>query len=105
MNHFTDKSGYNGIRSNSTWRFVACQPPARRHPKGAYFTTYEKDEKHLAKKLFVPRRKLEYLFAFNDCGGLERLPGGRGRLGKIWYSPSDYLVEKQEQLGSGETGL
>jgi hypothetical protein len=105
MNHFTDKDGFNGIRSQPSWIFKASQPPASHHPVGAYFTTYEADEPHLAKKLFLPRSKLAYIFAFTESHPLSRLPGGRGRLGKIWFSPVDYLVPDSHRLGCGETGL
>jgi hypothetical protein len=36
--HYTDKSGWNGIRSQKVWRFEACRPQAIHRPIGAYFT-------------------------------------------------------------------
>jgi hypothetical protein len=41
MFHYTDKQGYDGIRSQPTWKFIAHQPPGE-HPKGAYFTDLDK---------------------------------------------------------------
>jgi hypothetical protein len=105
MNHFTDKQGFNGIGSQQTWMFRAEQPRARHHPVGAYFTTYEATEPNLSKKIFVPVVKLAYVFSFSPPRALEPLPGGRGRLGKIFYSRDDYSVDRQHQLCAGETGL
>lgn len=105
MNHFTDTAGFNAIRSQPTWVFRAEQPRARHHPVGTYFTTYEPTEPNLSKKIFVPVAKLAYAFSFTPPSPLEPLPGGRGRLGRIFYSPTDYSVEKPFQLASGETGL
>jgi len=38
MFHFTDKSGFDAIRSQPNWRFLAQQPRRMENPKGAYFT-------------------------------------------------------------------
>lgn len=58
------------------------------------------------KKIFVPVVKLAFIFSFTPQQTLEPIiPGGRGRLSKIFFSRVDYLVEKQHQLGAGETGL
>jgi hypothetical protein len=107
MVHYTNQEGYNGIQSQPDWIFRANQPRAKHNPVGAYFTTYLPDEPHLAVKLFVPRRKLEYMFQFQDIGDLELILGGRGRNKRIFYSPEDYIVtkESERQIYKGETGL
>lgn len=102
MNHFTDKTGFNGIRSQPTWLFKAQQPPCE-HPKGAYFTDYAADEPNLATKLRVPRSKLMFVFSFDPPTPLQPLPGGRGR--HVFYSSSDYPVEPTHQRAAGPTEL
>src|SRR5207248_9227796 len=99
MNHFTDRDGYNGIVAQPTWVFKASQPPGD-HPVGAYFTTLGPETPKLSKKLGIPRRKLQYLFTFEDVGDLTRLPGGRGEF--IFYSPTDYEVAADRQQYAGE---
>lgn len=101
MNHFTNRDGFNGIDSQPDWPFRACQPLAPQNPAGAYFTTYPPDEPRLSVKIFVPKEKLAYLFAFTDLGDLKQLPGGRGRLRRIFYSPTDYIVVPVRQKYSG----
>src|SRR5262245_24379670 len=103
MNHFTDKSGFDAIRSQEAWTFRAEQPRAQHHPVGAYFTTYDENEPNPSKKIFVPVAKLAYRFSFSPPTALKPLPGGRGRLRKIFYSPVDYVVLKEHQLLVGET--
>lgn len=98
MYHYTDQAGYNAIRSQVVWRFVASQPPGG-HPFGAYFTTLGRDTPNLAQRLRIPRSKVEYVFEFVDEGDLTPLPGGRGQY--IFYSPTDYLVDKPRQRYSG----
>jgi hypothetical protein len=105
MNHFTNKEGFDGIRSQPTWAFRASQPLAPHNPVGAYFTNYEQDEHNLAVKLFLPREKLHYIFSFIDRGDLLPLPGGRGRLKHIFYSPVTYEVERGRQTFHGRTGI
>jgi hypothetical protein len=101
MNHFTNKEGFDGIRSQPTWSFRASQPRAAHNPVGAYFTDYPPDEHNLAVKLFLPREKLHYIFAFSDRGNLLPLPGGRGRLKRIFYSPVTYEVDRSRQMFHG----
>jgi hypothetical protein len=105
MNHFTNQTGFNAIRSQPVWAFKAHQPPPARQPPGAYFTTYPPDEPNLAVKLFLPREKLRYIFSFVDQGDLLPLPGGRGRLKRIFYSPVTYEVERSRQTFHGRTGI
>lgn len=64
--HFTDRQGYNGIRAEVDWCFKASPPPPPDHPRGAYFTTLSPRTANLAKRLRIPREKLEYVFAFLD---------------------------------------
>ena len=105
MNHFTDKTGYNAIRSQALWTFKAVQPRSPNNPVGAYFTTYEPEEPNLSKKIFVPVVKLAFVFKFNEPTPLLPIPGGRGRLGKIFYSPTDYDVDEEHKVEAKETGL
>lgn len=98
MNHFTDLSGYNGIRAQPIWLFWAAQPPGD-HPFGAYFTTLPPGTSNLALRLRIPKSKLQYVFTFADVGDLFPLPGGRGQF--IYYSPADYPVEPARQTYEG----
>jgi hypothetical protein len=99
MNRFTDLKGFNGIRASPIWRFRAAQPPGR-HPFGAYFTTLSARTPNLARRLGIPKSKVEYVFGFTDRGDLRPLPGRRGLF--IFYSPSDYEVEPARQLFHGK---
>lgn len=100
MLHYTDKAGFDGIRSAPEWKFRAETPPRDSgHERGAYFTNLPRDAPQLAKKLRIPRAKTEYFFEFKDAGDLSPLNGGRGDF--IFFSSSDYLVEKARQLASG----
>lgn len=101
-NHFTNKVGYDGIRSQREWRFRAAQPPGE-HERGAYFTTLDASAPRLAARLGIPREKLAYLFAFTGQVGLEPMNGGRGSY--ILFSRLDYLVAPERQAGHGPTGL
>jgi hypothetical protein len=100
--HYTNSTGYNAIRSQPVWHFIALKP-AGDHPVGAYFTSLPPATKNLAKKLRIPRSKLAYMFIFVDMGDLTALDGDRGDW--IFYSPVDYDVNGDRQLGSGPTGL
>jgi hypothetical protein len=84
------------------WLFKAGQPPPRDHPVGAYFTSLSpspEKRRALAKKLFIPRRKCEFLFAFSGRQGLLPLEGDRGEF--VFYSPVDYPVQKDRQRFEG----
>jgi len=105
MNHFTDREGYNGIRSQPTWLFKAAQPPQTRHPVGAYFTTFGPDEPNLFKKLFIPNAKREFIFSFTPPVPLQLLDEKRGKVHQIYYSPADYSVPRSHQISHGPTGL
>jgi hypothetical protein len=98
MNHFTDKAGYDGIRAQVVWRFLAHQPPGI-HPFGAYFTSLSRGTANLAKRLRIPKEKVEYVFEFMDGGDLLHLPGGRGKY--VFYSPTDYDVDGSRQQYHG----
>jgi hypothetical protein len=102
MYHYTDKDGYNAIRSQPIWLFLAEQPPGDR-PFGAYFTTLPPDTPNLARRLRIPREKLNFVFDFTGRDGLRPIEGDRGRF--IFYSPSDYSVEPSRQVFAGESGL
>lgn len=98
--HYTDKKGYNGIRSTVVWCFYASQPPCE-NPFGAYFTTLGPATKNLALRLRIPRMKLEYVFMFEDKADLLPLRGQRGEY--IFYSPKDYLVDGTRPRACGES--
>lgn len=100
--HYTNSAGYNAIRSQPVWHFLARKPPGD-HPVGAYFTTLPPGTKNLAKKLRIPRSKLAYVFIFADLGDLHALDGDRGEW--IFYSPADYDVAEDRQIDAGPTGL
>jgi len=103
VNHFTNHDGYNSISSQVDWLFKAAKPPGD-HPFGAYFTTLDATTPNLAARLRIPREKLAYFFQFRDRpGDLVPLEGGRGRF--VFYSPTDYTVEEDRQVDSGDTGL
>jgi hypothetical protein len=101
MNHFTNREGYNGIRAQVVWVFVAYKPLGD-NPKGAYFTTLTPDTPNLAQRLRIPREKIKFIFTFTGGEDLSPLDGGRGRY--IFYSDNDYQVEKERQTHHGETG-
>ncbi len=95
MFHYTDKPGWNAIRSQVVWCFKASQPNAADRPIGAYFTDIEPTEANLRvlhQKIRVPVEKQEYVFWFRGTAGLTQLNGGTGRDKRIFYSRVDYLV-------------
>lgn len=71
------------------------------HPPGAYFTRLEPGTPGLAKKLRIPKRKLEYVFEFVDRGDLTPIAGDRGLRGFSVYFPGDYEVEPSRQRYDG----
>lgn len=99
--HYSDRTGYNGIRATVDWCFRAEQPAPADHPFGAYFTTLPRDTINLALRLRIPLDKTQFFFSFADSGDLKPLRGGRGRY--VWYSPQDYIVDQSRQRDSGET--
>jgi len=99
--HYTNKKAYHAVVSQPTWVFKAAQPPLpREHPFGAYFTDLPIDTPKLALRLRIPKRKIEYFFAFEDAGDLHRITGGRGE--HIFYSPVDYAVVEDRQGPHGD---
>lgn len=104
--HYTDKEGWNAIRSQPIWRFKASQAKALDRPVGAYFTDIEPSEANrrtLYKRLRIPKTKQEYVFGFSGQAGLTRLFEGRGRDQRIYFSPVDYDVEEGRQSYEGQT--
>ena len=98
--HYTDKDGWNSIRSQLTWRFLASQPKHRDRPSGAYFTDIKPTPKNLPtlhKRIRIPKIKQEYVFWFIGEDGLAQLLEGRGRDRHIYFSPVDYEVVKDRQ--------
>ena len=102
MFHYTDEKGYKAISSQPTWLFKAFKPAGDR-PKGAYFTDLPPGTKNLGKRLFVRgcADKTKFVFRFSGGEDLERLPGGRGDY--IFFSKTDYPVEKDRQQEHGKT--
>jgi hypothetical protein len=104
--HYTDKQGWNGIRSQNEWPFAATQPKDPDRPAGAYFTDIEPTEENLRtlyKRIRVPKVKQEYVFWFAGREGLTQLFGGRGRDKRIFFSPSDYHVPEPRQRHGDQT--
>jgi hypothetical protein len=52
-------------------------------------------------RLRIPRTKITYYFEISDVGDLTPLAGGRGQF--IFFSPADYPVVPNRQLGHGVT--
>jgi hypothetical protein len=98
MLHYTDKPGWNAIRSQVDWVFKAHKPPGP-HPAATYFTTLTPDTRNLAARLRIPVAKIEYVFCFTDAGDLTPLAGDRGKY--IFYFEGDYTVEKTRHLDCG----
>ena len=104
--HYTDKDGWNAIRSQTAWRFRSNQPKDPDRPKGAYFTDIEPTEANLRtlyKRLRVPKAKQEYVFWFVGTDGLSQLNDRRGRDKRIFFSPVDYEVAEERQKYAGLT--
>ena len=102
MFHYTDIDGFKAIASQVTWTFKAYVPLGP-HPAGAYFTTLPPDTGNLARRIRVPRSKLEQVLEFAGSEGLRALDGGRGRGEYVFYCPSDYHVEVDRQRYRGPT--
>ena len=103
--YYTNKTGWNAIRSQSHWRFLASQPKDPDRPQGAYFTDIEPSTVNLRllhKKLRVPREKQEYVFWFTGRQGLTQLFGGTGRDRYIYFSPIDYVVSDEARKKHGD---
>jgi hypothetical protein len=88
--HYTDRDGFNGIRSQPTWLFRAERQRSSHLPNGAYFTTLELNEPTAAlffARTRIPRSKRGFVFQFRDAGDMIPLDGDRGRF--VLYSPRD----------------
>lgn len=106
--HYTDKEGWNAIRSQPEWVFKAGQPKDPDRPLGAYFTDIEPTQQNLRvlfKRIRVPKAKQEYVFWFTGREGLSQLFGGLGRDKRIFYSPVDYPVPEDRQQRDGSTRI
>lgn len=106
MFHYTDKTGWNAIRSQIDWLFKVSRPKDPDRPAGAYFTDLEPSTENLRvlhKKVRVPREKQEYVFQFKGADGLTQLNNGTGRDKRIFFSAVDYQVIKTRQEYEGET--
>ena len=107
--HYTDKHGWNGIRSQKEWTFKATQPSDPDRPVGAYFADIEPTKENLRtlyKRIRVPKMKQEYVFCFVGRESLEQAFGGRGRDKRIFFSAVDYHVpeSRQRYCGKAEAG-
>jgi len=100
MHHYTNKAGYNAIRSQTSWTFRASKPPGK-NPRGAYFTSLDPDHPKLAQKLRIPKQKIEYVFCFVDNMDLQPHRGGRGTF--IFFHPDDYGVPPERQTRHGNS--
>lgn len=96
--HYTNAKGYNGIRGK-VWRFQANRQRPADKPYGAYFTFLRPTDPNFVKRLRLPKRKREFVFAFTGHEKLLRLPGSGGNY--VLYSPIDYLVQKPRQQFAG----
>jgi len=98
MLHYTNKPGWNAIRSQVDWTFK-IHPPPTDHPEAAYFTTLEPNTVNLANRLRIPKEKIEYVFCFEDAEDLLPIEGDRGAY--VFYSPSNYIVVQSRQNDHG----
>ena len=99
MFHYTDKTGWNAIRSQVIWRFRTSQPKDPDRPFGVYFTDIAPTQANLRllhQKIRVPVEKQEFVFQFNGAEGLIQLNGGTGRDKRIFYSKVDYQVSDDQ---------
>lgn len=104
--HYTDRKGWNGIRSQKEWPFKASQPIDPDRPVGAYFTDIEPTEESLRtlfKRIRVPKVKQEFVFWFVGRENLTQLFDGRGRDKRIFFSPVDYHVAEPRQRHGNRT--
>jgi hypothetical protein len=102
--HYSDKEGWNAIRSQREWNFKASQPKDPSRPNGAYFTDIEPTASNLRtlhKRIRVPKVKQEYVFWFCGTDGLCQLNDGRGRDRRIFFSPTSYQVASEKQKRDG----
>jgi hypothetical protein len=103
---YTNKDGWNAVRSQPTWRFKASQPKDPDRPMGAYFTDMEPTATNIRlihKHIRVPRSKQQYIFWFIGTEGLFQLNEGRGRDRRILFSRVDYSVTTDRQWHGGLT--
>lgn len=92
--HYTNKGGWDAIRSQKVWPFRAFQPNHDERPYGAYFTDLPPTAENLRtlyQRLRVPNEKKDYVFWFSERHGLMQIRNGRGRDKHIFYSPSTYI--------------
>jgi hypothetical protein len=104
--HYTDKEGWNGIRSQPNWIFRARQPKDPDRPVAAYFTDIQPTKANLRalfKRIRIPKIKQEFVFWFVGTDGLEQLDKGLGREKRIYLSRVDYMVAKNRQRHGGAT--
>ena len=104
--HYTDRDGWNSIRSQPDWKFQTAQPQDQNRPPGAYFTDIEPSAMNLRtlhKKIRIPKAKQQYLFWFTGSEGLSQLNSGRGRDKRIFFSATDYDVISGRQKYEGDT--
>ena len=101
---YTNQLGWNAIRAQSYWRFLASRPNDPDRPRGAYFTDIEPSAVNLRllhKKIRVPREKREYVFWFTGRESLIQLFGGTGRDRYIYFSPIDYVIRDEARKKHG----
>lgn len=101
LHHFTNRVGYNAIRSQKTWTFKAKGQRADRLPDGTYFTPLWLNAPAFYPRTRVPNDKRGFHFSFDDVGDLKPFPGDRGQF--VLYSPVDYPVEPEPRRGTHGT--
>jgi hypothetical protein len=97
--HYTDKEGYNAVRASPVWVFKIHQPPKKENPVAAYFSKLAPDTLLLAAKLRVGKKKIEFVFEFDDAGDLKPLSPRREL--HILLSTQDYRVDVERQRYDG----
>jgi hypothetical protein len=103
MFHYTNKTGFNTIKSQVNWKFKASIPKAPQNPRGVYFTTLKPNAPNFYVKTRIPKKKQSHIFEFADIGDLQFYPGNRGRLKTVYYSPKDYQVLQARQKFHGKS--
>ena len=105
MFHYTDKEGWNSIRSQTVWTFKVSQPKDPERPLGAYFTDIEPTVENLRtlhKRIRVPKIKQEYVFWFVGATGLKQLNNGLGRKSGSILVP---LITRSRKIGKSMVAL
>jgi len=105
--HYTDRKGYNGIRSGGKIMiFKATEQRRSGNPTGVYFTTLPPStpNKELVPRIQISRDKSQFYFAVRlKPGRLIPLRGGKGIF--ILYSPVDVVLPNGSLTGERVVGF